>query len=134
MSEDDIRSDRLRKLTALNAAGMTGYPSKTGRDTSVANFLQTFDEREQRETKQTIAGRVMSLRGQGGILFARIFDGTGANVSDSNKAQIVLQKAEIAEDFFALFTNAVDIGDFIEATGVAFKTKRGESPLRPEVG
>src|SRR3989338_8074313 len=70
-----------------------------------------------------IGGRVMSRRGQGGIVFADLFDGTG-------RLQIVLQKSDIDEALYNLFTECVDTGDFIEVLGTAFKTKRGEPSIK----
>ncbi len=123
MSEQDIRDERLKKLELLKAAGMDAYPTSTARDTSVAELVASFDDFEKNEARKTIAGRIMSLRGQGGIAFADIYDGT-------ERTQIVLQKADIDESIFDLFANTVDVGDFVEVTGTAFKTKRGERSLK----
>ncbi len=122
MSEHDIRTDRLRKLGMLKSVGMDGYPARTKRDTSITDFLVDFDAREASGKPQTIAGRLMSKRGQGGIMFADIFDG--------EKTQLVFQKADMDESMFTLFADAVDTGDFLEATGSASKTKRGERSLK----
>ncbi len=130
MSEQDIRAERLKKLEMLKAAGMEVYPAQTNRDTSIATFLAEFDAREKSGKSQTIAGRIMSLRGQGGINFADIFDGsTSLTTGGTERTQVVLQKADMDEALFDLFANA-DIGDFIETTGVAFKTKRGQQSLK----
>ncbi|MSU74804.1 lysine--tRNA ligase [Candidatus Kaiserbacteria bacterium] len=123
MSEQDIRDERLKKLEILKAAGMEAYPTSTARNTSIADLLDDFEALEKEGTAKTIVGRIMSLRGQGGIAFADIFDGT-------ERTQIVLQKADIDEKVFDLFMSAVDVGDFVEATGAAFKTKRGERSLK----
>ncbi|PIR83615.1 lysine--tRNA ligase [Candidatus Kaiserbacteria bacterium CG10_big_fil_rev_8_21_14_0_10_51_14] len=123
MSEQDIREERLKKLQKLAAAGMEGYPARTGRDTSIATFLAEFDAHEQSGKNQTIVGRIMSIRGQGGIMFADIFDGT-------ERTQAVFQKTDMDETLFTLFADVVDTGDFIEASGTAFKTKRGERSLK----
>ena len=94
MSEQDIRGERLKKLDILKAAGMEAYPARTGRDISIADCIARFEELEKAEKKVTIAGRIMSLRGQGGIMFADIFDGTG-------RAQAVLQAESVQNiDFF----------------------------------
>ncbi|MCI0566347.1 OB-fold nucleic acid binding domain-containing protein, partial [bacterium] len=73
-----------------------------------------------------VAGRVMSMRGQGAILFSHLDDGTGS-------FQIMLKKDEMkgeaGEKLFALFVETVDVGDFIEARGMLFTTKRGEKTL-----
>src|SRR3989344_5982975 len=127
MSETDIRAERLKKLKILKKAGMSGYPAQSARDTGIADFLAKFAELETAKKNVTLAGRVMSLRGQGGIVFADIFDGTG-------RIQIVLQKSEMMEigspSSFKLFGQAVDAGDFIEATGISFTTKRGEKSIK----
>src|SRR3989344_3192317 len=123
MSENDIRAERLKKLEILKAAGMEVYPAHTDRDTTIADFVAKFEEFEQSARQASLAGRILSLRGQGGIMFADIFDGTA-------KVQLVIQKEELDEKIFELFGSAVDMGDFIEATGVAYKTKRGEKSLK----
>ena len=43
-SGDAIRDERLRKLELLKEAGMDAYPASTDRDTSNADFLDTFEE------------------------------------------------------------------------------------------
>ncbi|MDO8514042.1 MAG: lysine--tRNA ligase [bacterium] len=123
MSEQDIRQERLKKLEMLKAAGMEGYPADSHRDTRNADVVTGFDELEKNGRKVHIGGRVMSLRGQGGIIFADLYDGTG-------RIQIVLQQEEVEEKLFGLFANTVDIGDFVEASGTMFKTKRGERSLK----
>ncbi len=123
MSEQDIRDERLKKLGVLKAAGMSPYPVDSHRDTSNAQAIAAFDDLEKSGKKIHLGGRVMSLRGQGGIVFADVFDGTG-------RMQMVLQEAEMDEKLFRLFADSVDTGDFVEASGVMFKTKRGESSLK----
>lgn len=123
MSEADIRAERLKKLDILKAAGMDAYPAESHRDTSTADALADFEELEKGEKKIKIGGRVMSLRGQGGIMFADLFDGTA-------KMQTVLQESEMEKDNFELFSSAVDVGDFVEVSGTAFKTKRGERSIQ----
>lgn len=124
MSEADIRAERLKKLDRLKAAGMEAYPAQSHRDTSNTDFLATFDELEKTNKKVILAGRVMAMRGQGGIVFADLFDGTG-------RVQVVFQRTEmeILNKPFDLLTQTVDVGDFIEVEGNAFKTKRGEPSL-----
>ena len=120
MSESDIRGERLKKLEKLKAAGVEPYPSHSARDTSNAQFLAGFDALGEKTV--TLAGRVMSVRGQGGIMFADLFDGTA-------RTQAVFQKGETDDDAFSLFGETVDAGDFIECTGTAYTTKRGEKSL-----
>ena len=121
-SGENIREERLRKLELLKEAGMEAYPVSTGRDISNADFLDTFEERENRGDTSILAGRVLSRRGQGGIMFADLNDGT-------IKAQVVLQENEMDAVLFKLFADTIDIGDFIEVRGKAYTTKRGEKSL-----
>lgn len=121
MSEVDIRAERIRKLEILKKAGMEPYPARAERDTSIADFLGDFEKFEKKGSELTIAGRIMARRGQGGIIFADVNDGTG-------RAQAVLQADGGAD--IELFENATDVGDFVQFTGIAFKTKRGEKSLK----
>ncbi len=117
---EDVRGERLRKLQLLKDAGVDPYPARSARTTSSADFLAMFKEGGGEEV---LAGRVLSIRGQGGIIFADIFDGTG-------RAQLVLEKTEVGDETFSLFENAVDQGDFVEARGAAYLTKRGQQSLK----
>jgi lysyl-tRNA synthetase class 2 len=118
-SGNDVRAERVRKIALLKSAGMEAYPTRSDRTISIYNFVEKFDA----AGIQTIAGRVLSIRGQGGIIFATLFDGTG-------RLQLVLQKEDAQSDLFDLFGATVDQGDFIEATGEAYTTKRGEKSLK----
>ncbi|TSC62907.1 MAG: lysyl-tRNA synthetase [Parcubacteria group bacterium Athens0416_74] len=120
MSGEDIRAERLKKLQKLQDAGMEAYPVHSNRSHSNADFLEAHESLG--ETAVTLSGRVMSSRGQGAILFADIFDGTA-------KTQAVLQKGETDEAELTLFAETVDVGDFVEVSGNAYTTKRGEKSL-----
>src|SRR3989338_5588404 len=123
MGEIEIRAERLKKLQMLKEAGMEAYPAISSRTASASQFLAYFERREKGAETATLAGRVMSLRGQGGISFADIFDGSG-------RIQVLLQESEMLGTLFELFKDAADTGDFIEFTGTAFTTKRGERSLK----
>src|SRR3989344_4968090 len=125
-SGDDIRADRLKKLELLKLAGMEPYPARTDKDTDIAVFIADFEKLIEYGKPSVLAGRVMSKRGQGGIVFLDLYDGP-------EKAQVVFQKEEIDEALFQLFSDTVDVGDFIEVTGVAYKTQRGHNSLKASV-
>ncbi|MCX6712655.1 MAG: OB-fold nucleic acid binding domain-containing protein, partial [Candidatus Vogelbacteria bacterium] len=109
-SLEEIRAERLKKLALLKERGMEAYPAATARDHSVAETLANFADLEATKTAVCLAGRVMSIRGQGAILFFNLNDGTGS-------FQGLLKKDDIPADDFSLFTDTVDIGDFIEIDG-----------------
>lgn len=149
MGEADIRDERLKKLKMLKAAGMEPYPVESHRDISNSDARAAFNALESSGTKIHVGGRIMSLRGQGGIMFADLYDGstslttggstqltTGGSASltagGTGRLQGVFQKADMDEKLFELFSNAADIGDFIEVSGTVFKTKRGEPSVKVE--
>ena len=125
MAESDIRDDRLKKLEKLRAAGMDPYPIMISQDVMIKDFLADFEAREKGAEPLALAGRIMALRGQGGIMFVDLFDGTG-------RVQVVFQKTEMPEDLFDLFATGVDVGDFIQVKGVAFITQRGARSLKAQ--
>ncbi|GAC1412298.1 MAG: lysine--tRNA ligase [Candidatus Doudnabacteria bacterium] len=111
---EDIIDFRKKKLEALKAQGIDPYPSSTTRDTTTAEAIENYDQLFAESKKITVAGRIRSLRTQGKIAFANIEDQSG-------KLQIFF-KSDILEDKFKLL-EFFDLGDFIEASGVMFKTK-----------
>jgi lysyl-tRNA synthetase class 2 len=119
MSEAEIRTDRLKKLERLKAAGMSAYPSASEITATNQKFLETFEDAI---GPRTIGGRIMALRGQGGIQFAVLEDGT-------SRLQAVFQKDEMPEAF-ALFADTVDVGDFVQVSGEPYTTKRGERSIK----
>ncbi len=134
-TNESVRADRLKKLDLIKSAGMDPYPTRVDRDMTVAEFLADFTALESGSNNTdgkngslikkeiSLAGRIMSMRGHGAIIFADIFDGTG-------RVQVLIQKGEMPDELFELFTNAVDQGDFISACGSAFTTQRGAQSLQ----
>jgi lysyl-tRNA synthetase class 2 len=117
----DERDVRLEKLEALRNAGIDPYPVTTERDATCGDAVGFFDVWSPEGRVVTLAGRVMTIRVHGGMMFADLQDETG-------KIQIVFKEDEIAESF-ALFRDHIDPADFVEAKGTLFLTKRGEKSL-----
>lgn len=117
-SFEELRSTRIAKLSKLKEAGMDPYPAKVPQDHTLSQVKESFKDGK----TVSLVGRIMAIRGQGAILFAVLYDGT-------EKFQIVFKKDVLDEKLFNLFTDAVDIGDFISATGELFTTQRGEQSL-----
>lgn len=101
--------------------GIQTYPSTSNRTTTISNLLNTFDNLETSQDEVTIAGRIIAIRSHGGSMFMPLNDGTG-------QIQLFLKKDNIGEEGFE-FAEKFDIGDFIEATGKAMVTKRGEKSV-----
>ena len=117
---EDIIAERRKKLEAIKAAGIDPYPARVKRSFAVAHALAEFETLAASGEQMSLAGRVMSLRDQGKIIFADIEDETG-------KIQVVL-KEDVLSDL-AFWRSVLDMGDFISVTGLLFATKRGEKSL-----
>ncbi len=124
-SLEEIRSTRLAKLKYLKEQGIDPYPADSLREISNHEAIDRFDELKEGKSL-TLAGRILSIRGQGKIIFLDFDDGTG-------KFQALLKKGEpLSEEMFELFEKAFDIGDFAEFAGTLFLTKNGEKTVLVE--
>ncbi len=117
-SLSELRSVRLEKLHLLEQSGMSAYPSSVPKTHNLCDIVSDFVNLETSGATVSVVGRIVSLRGQGAILFANIFDGT-------ERFQVVFKRDVIDSELFKLFTDAVDLGDFISVTGTLFTTERG---------
>jgi len=120
-SIEEIRNARLEKLQALDGKGVNPYPATTERDCALTEATRWFKKLSKKKTV-ALAGRVMSLRPQGGLIFFTLDDGTG-------RFQGLIKKDSVAGDVFDFFSQVVDIGDFIEIHGSLFLTKRNEKTI-----
>jgi len=121
-SIDEIRDTRIKKLQLLREKGENPYPAESKREISLKEAIDNFDHLEKEKETKWIAGRIMSIRGQGAIIFITLNDGTAS-------FQGLLKKDVLGADKFDFFNQAVDIGDFLEIQGNFFTTKRGEKTL-----
>lgn len=121
-SIEEIRAERLKKLSLLQERGHSAYPATSARTHTIGDILTSYDSLVEKGTAITLAGRVLIIRGQGSILFTDIQDATG-------KFQAVLKSDVLSEESFTLFKNAIDGGDFIEVTGTLFTTEKGQKSV-----
>ena len=116
----DLIHERRKKLEKIREAGRNPYPAKSMRSFTVSHALENFSAISKSKKNITLAGRVRSLRDQGGLIFYDIDDGSGS-------IQVVARKKKTHHlDFWR---ENLDVGDFIEARGLLFKTKRGEKSV-----
>lgn len=121
-SIDEIREAKIKKLKLLKKRGINPYPALSKRELSLKEAIDSFDLLEKKKEEKWIAGRIMSIRGQGAIVFVTLNDGTGL-------FQALLKKDILGEEKFNFFNDVVDIGDFVEVFGGFFITKRGEKTI-----
>jgi len=119
---DEIRKSRIKKLKAIVDAGFLAYPGRTKRSCALKNALDNFEDLSRQKKELFLTGRIVSLRQHGGIVFSHIEDGSG-------KIQICFKKDGLGERGYDFFLRNFDIGDFIEARGFLFITKRGEKTM-----
>ncbi len=117
-AEQEIKNERLKKRALLAAAGMAPYRAHTDRSHTLKNALEAFETLQEEETEIVVAGRVLSLRRHGGVVFIDLDDGT-------ERMQMFVARDTVGLKLFSLLNDAIDPGDFIEVTGVPFVTKRG---------
>lgn len=121
-SIDEIRDARIEKLKLLKERGMNPYPAESNREISLKEAVDNFEDLEKNKEAKWIGGRIMSIRGQGAIVFITLNDGT-------ENFQGLLKKDILGEDKLNFWSEVVDIGDFVEIQGTFFKTNRGEKTL-----
>lgn len=121
-SIEELRGERLKKLEALQALGISAYPSASSRTHELQNVLDTFTSLESTQATIVVNGRVMSSRGQGAICFIDLYDG-------SARLQVVIKLPESDEKVMNFYREFVDVGDFIEVTGTVFVTKSGQQSI-----
>ena len=121
-SLDEIRGLRIKKLELLKQGGMEPYPATSFRELSLREVIESFEKLEKSKKEMWIAGRIMSIRGQGAIVFITLNDGTA-------QFQGLLKKDILGEDKLKFWNEVVDIGDFVELQGTFFITARGEKTL-----
>lgn len=114
-----IREQRIEKIKQLKELGVDPYIGKTERMDVVA------EARGKEGEKVKVAGRVMAIRGHGGLIFMDLRD-------ESGQMQLVIKKDNVSEREW-MIQELVDIGDFVQAGGGVFKTKAGEISVEVKV-
>ncbi|MEI6603458.1 MAG: OB-fold nucleic acid binding domain-containing protein, partial [Clostridia bacterium] len=120
---------RLQKIEELRAEGIDPYPTRAERSHTSSQITAEFETAEAGaspdstlEVKATLAGRIRASRAMGKVSFAHIEDRDG-------KIQLFFRVNELGKERVDLFNKMFDLGDFIQATGVMFRTKTGEITL-----
>ncbi|MFZ7131007.1 MAG: lysine--tRNA ligase [Eubacteriales bacterium] len=113
-----IRREKLDNLKGKNKDPFTITKYDVSHYTKI--IKNAFSEYE--ETSVSIAGRIMSKRGQGKVGFYDLQDSTG-------KIQLFLKKDILGEEIYSE-VKTLDIGDIVGIKGEVFKTKMGEISIR----
>ena len=112
---------RREKLAALQAEGRDPFViTKFDFNADSAAIKADYEGYEGKIVR--VAGRLMSKRGQGKVMFCDLQDNTG-------RIQLFVKIDEMGEEEYARFKKN-DIGDIVGAEGEVFKTKTGEISIR----
>jgi lysyl-tRNA synthetase, class II len=121
-SLEELRNERIKKKEKLEDLGLMPYPASSKRSCTLKVAVDDFSNILAKKKSLILAGRVMSLRQQGALIFFDLYDGSG-------RFQGLIKKDDVEDLQFETFSDLVDIGDFIEVTGTLFETKRGEKTV-----
>lgn len=117
---DQVRI-RREKLVQLQSEGKDPFTqTKFDFDTNTKEIKDRFDEMEGKNV--AVAGRLMSKRGMGKVMFCDLQDNAG-------RIQIYLKFDEMEEANFEA-CRKLDIGDIVGVRGDVFRTQRGEISVR----
>ena len=112
---------RRDKLAALQAEGRDPFViTKFDLNADSAAIKADYEGYEGKTVK--VAGRLMSKRGQGKVMFCDLQDSTG-------RIQLFVKIDEMGEEEYNRFKKN-DIGDILGCEGEVFKTKTGEISVR----
>ena len=121
LSLNDQMQIRREKLAALQAEGRDPFvQTKFDFNADSAAIKADYDAYEGKTVR--VAGRLMSKRGQGKVMFCDLQDSTG-------KIQIFVKIDEMGEEEYSRFKKN-DIGDIVGVEGEIFKTQTGEISIR----
>lgn len=121
-SLEEIRSERIKKLSLLKERGINAYPISSSQDVTIAVVQKDFTNVSKAKKMVKMVGRVTAKRGQGALIFFNFNDGTGL-------FQGLIKKGDIKDELAKLFEDTVDVGDFVEVKGSLFITKRKEKTI-----
>ena len=127
--EEKIYEERREKLKKIEALGQSAYPYKFEATHTVPQVLagysgKTKEELEQKRVEVKVAGRLMSIRGQGKAGFAHL-------QQSGERLQIYIKLDYVGEQGFALY-KLLDLGDHIGVRGYLFRTKTNELTVHVE--
>jgi lysyl-tRNA synthetase class 2 len=123
---NDLVAARRARLAALRERGVDPFTA-TRYDVTVhaaelaAKYAELPEQGRAEAETWSIAGRIMAVRGQGGVIFFDVHDRTG-------RFQLFVRKNDVGDDAFAI-AKEIERGDIVGATGFVFRTKAGDLSL-----
>lgn len=128
MEENEQVLVRKKKLGALQASGVSGYPNNFVPTHTASVLLAScaaLSEEELATTTPTVAvaGRIMSLRYFGKAAFFHVQDRSG-------QIQVYVRQGDSAPESVTLLKETLDLGDIVGIEGPIFRTRTGELTIK----
>lgn len=123
--QNDINNEegqRTKKLGLFAEQKIATYPSISQKYISTAEYLKHYKTWLKSNKTIKMAGRIRSLRLQGGSCFLQFTDHAGS-------LQAFVRKDRLGDQAYQLFKNGIDSGDIVEFAGTAFVTKTKEPTI-----
>jgi lysyl-tRNA synthetase class 2 len=122
----DLRQEKLKEIQAL---GQQAYPHRFDFTHTITQILAEYsaksgEELEANKINVRVAGRLMSIRGQGKAGFAHL-------QQEGSRLQIYVKLDFVGEKGFALY-KLLDLGDIIGVKGYLFRTRTNELSIHVE--
>src|SRR4051812_39207328 len=122
----DLRQEKLKEIQAL---GQQVYPHRFDFTHTITQILAQYSEKSTEELEASrvnvkVAGRLMSIRGQGKAGFAHL-------QQEGGRLQIYVKLDFVGEKGFALY-KLLDLGDIVGAAGYLFRTRTNELSVHVE--
>lgn len=119
LEQNDQILERKNKIKLLEQKGIGAFVAKFNRTCSISECLNNFDKLKE----VSLAGRIIAKRLHGKASFLDIKEG-------SSKIQLYIRQEVIDEQSQWLFSQILDIGDFLGVSGELFKTRTGEPTVQ----
>ncbi|MGH9350679.1 MAG: lysine--tRNA ligase [Terriglobia bacterium] len=127
--QDELITQRQKKLEAIHELGFEAYPRKYEFTHTVPQVLDGYSSKSAEDLQAEkipvrVAGRVMTIRPHGKAGFAHLAGG-------GKRLQVYTRLDAVGERDFELF-KLLDIGDVIGVEGYLFRTRTGELTVHAE--
>ena len=121
---NSLEQQRLGKIDRLRQAGIDPFPRRIERTHKLHEAIAAYENDPENEgIEVTVCGRLVSARDMGKTVFAHLADEDG-------RLQLFVRREAIGEESHRVFRKLLDLGDWVQAAGVMFRTRAGEISLR----
>jgi lysyl-tRNA synthetase class 2 len=117
-----LRAVRMEKLEGIRAAGRNPYPYRFERTHTTAECRDGEAALVEAETRVSVAGRVVSMRGHGKTMFGHLADPDG-------RLQVYVRRDDVGDEAYGV-AKLVEVGDIVGVTGTLFRTRTDELTVK----